>query len=149
MTAPHPDPLVLDGIELSSRLIMGTGGLSSLHTLEQALLASGTELTTVALRRYAPGQGDSLFALLERNDIRILPNTAGCYTARDALLTAEQVSLIDLDQAGHGPAAADIGSLLARLHHGALLGESTGVDADDLVLLAQELLDDVTTDEPG
>lgn len=89
MTAPHPDPLVLDGIELSSRLIMGTGGLSSLHTLEQALLASGTELTTVALRRYAPGQGDSLFALLERNDIRILPNTAGCYTARDALLTAE------------------------------------------------------------
>ena len=89
MTAPHPDPLVLDGIELSSRLIMGTGGLSSLHTLEQALLASGTELTTVALRRYAHGQGDSLFALLERNDIRILPNTAGCYTARDALLTAE------------------------------------------------------------
>ncbi|MFI7579506.1 thiazole synthase [Kocuria sp. M1N1S27] len=68
---------------------MGTGGLSSLHTLEQALGASGTELTTVALRRYAPGQGDSLFALLERNGIRILPNTAGCYTARDALLTAE------------------------------------------------------------
>ncbi|MCM3688966.1 MULTISPECIES: thiazole synthase [Kocuria] len=68
---------------------MGTGGLSSLHTLEQALLASGTELTTVALRRYAPGQGDSLFALLERNAIRVLPNTAGCYTARDALLTAE------------------------------------------------------------
>ncbi|MEX5299896.1 thiazole synthase [Kocuria sp. CPCC 205292] len=93
MTHPHPhpvhDPLVLDGTELSSRLIMGTGGLSSLHTLEQALLASGTELTTVALRRYAPGQGDSLFAMLERNDIRILPNTAGCYTARDALLTAE------------------------------------------------------------
>lgn len=88
MTAPHPDPLVLDGIELSSRLIMGTGGLSSLHTLEQALLASGTELTTVALRRYAPGHGDSLFAMLERSGIRILPNTAGCYTARDAVLTA-------------------------------------------------------------
>ncbi|MFI7481531.1 thiazole synthase [Kocuria sp. M1R5S2] len=91
MTAPHPEPDVLeiDGVRLSSRLVMGTGGLSSLHTLEQALLASGTELTTVALRRYAPGQGDSLFAMLERNDIRILPNTAGCYTARDALLTAE------------------------------------------------------------
>ncbi|GEO97232.1 thiazole synthase [Kocuria turfanensis] len=95
MTHPAPraaslvDPLVLDGTELSSRLIMGTGGLSSLHTLEQALLASGTELTTVALRRYAPGRGDSLFAMLERNGIRILPNTAGCYTARDALLTAE------------------------------------------------------------
>ncbi|MEW1981176.1 thiazole synthase [Citricoccus sp. NPDC079358] len=89
MTTPHPDPLLLDGAEFSSRLIMGTGGLSSLHTLEQALLASGTELTTVALRRYAPGQGDTLFSLLERNGIRILPNTAGCYTARDALLTAE------------------------------------------------------------
>lgn len=84
-----PDHFELDGTELSSRLIMGTGGLSSLHTLEQALLASGTELTTVALRRFTPQQGDSLFAVLERNGIRILPNTAGCYTARDALLTAE------------------------------------------------------------
>lgn len=89
MTTPHPDPLLLDGAEFSSRLLMGTGGLSSLDTLEGALLASGTELTTVALRRYAPGQGDTLFSLLERNGIRILPNTAGCYTARDALLTAE------------------------------------------------------------
>ena len=41
------------------------------------------------MRRYSKQAGDSLFALLERNDIRILPNTAGCYTARDALLTAE------------------------------------------------------------
>lgn len=89
VTDSAPDLLRLDGVPLSSRLIMGTGGLSSLHTLERALLASGTELTTVALRRYAPGPGDTLFALLERNGIRILPNTAGCYTARDALLTAE------------------------------------------------------------
>lgn len=89
VTDSAPDLLQLDGVSLSSRLIMGTGGLSSLHTLERALLASGTELTTVALRRYTPGPGDTLFALLERNGIRILPNTAGCYTARDALLTAE------------------------------------------------------------
>jgi thiazole synthase len=88
-TTAHPDSLVLEGVEFTSRLIMGTGGLSSLHTLEQALLASGTQLTTVALRRYAPGQGDTLFSLLQRHGIRILPNTAGCYTARDALLTAE------------------------------------------------------------
>ena len=88
-TVTASDPFELDGVPLSSRLIMGTGGLSSLLTLEQALLASGTELTTVALRRYTPGPADSLFALLERNGIRILPNTAGCYTARDALLTAE------------------------------------------------------------
>ena len=88
-TVTASDPFELDGVPLSSRLIMGTGGLSSLLTLEQALLASGTEMTTVALRRYTPGPADSLFALLERNGIRILPNTAGCYTARDALLTAE------------------------------------------------------------
>ena len=88
-SVPTADHFELDGAELSSRLIMGTGGLTSLHTLEQALLASGTELTTVAMRRFTPQQGDSLFAVLERNGIRVLPNTAGCYTARDALLTAE------------------------------------------------------------
>ncbi|WP_298044900.1 thiazole synthase [uncultured Citricoccus sp.] len=88
-TTARPDPFVLDEVELSSRLIMGTGGLSSLHTLERALRASETELTTVALRRYTPRQGDSLFSVLERNRIRVLPNTAGCYTARDAVLTAE------------------------------------------------------------
>jgi thiazole synthase len=83
------DALTIDGVELTSRLITGTGGITSLSVLEEALLASGTELTTVAMRRYSRQAGDSLFALLERNDIRILPNTAGCYTARDALLTAE------------------------------------------------------------
>lgn len=83
------DSLTIDGVELTSRLITGTGGITSLSVLEEALLASGTELTTVAMRRYSKQAGDSLFALLERNGIRILPNTAGCYTARDALLTAE------------------------------------------------------------
>lgn len=86
---PALPSLSIDGVELNSRLIMGTGGLSSLSVLEDALIASGTELTTVAMRRYTPQTGDSLFTLLERNDIRILPNTAGCYTARDAILTAE------------------------------------------------------------
>lgn len=90
-TTDTTDALVIDGITLTSRLIMGTGGLTDLAMLERALVASGTSLTTVAVRRYAPtpGTGDSLYGLLRRNDIRILPNTAGCYTARDALLTAE------------------------------------------------------------
>ena len=84
-----PVPLVIDGVELRSRLIMGTGGATSFTTLEKALVASGTELTTVAMRRHS-GQGrDSVFAMLERLGIRALPNTAGCYTARDAILTAE------------------------------------------------------------
>ncbi len=50
------DCLVIDGMELSSRLIMGTGGAPSLDGLGAALLASGTELTTVAMRRYSPAE---------------------------------------------------------------------------------------------
>ncbi|SDB79966.1 thiazole-phosphate synthase [Raineyella antarctica] len=82
-------PLVIDGVTLGSRLVMGTGGATSLATLEKALVASGTELTTVAMRRHSAQGADSVFAILERQGIRALPNTAGCYTARDAVLTAE------------------------------------------------------------
>ncbi|HEX2248234.1 MAG TPA: thiazole synthase [Arthrobacter sp.] len=83
------DELMIDGVTLGSRLIMGTGGAPSLDGLGEALLASGTELTTVAMRRYAAGTGTSVFDLLEQNGIRVLPNTAGCYTAREAVMTAE------------------------------------------------------------
>jgi thiazole synthase len=88
----HPDPadaLVIAGEKFSSRLIMGTGGAPNLEELEQALLASGTELTTVALRRVDPTMQGSLFDVLRRTGIRPLPNTAGCFTARDAVRTAE------------------------------------------------------------
>ncbi|AGP30526.1 thiazole synthase [Corynebacterium terpenotabidum] len=80
--------LTIGSTTLDSRLIMGTGGATSQSVLEDALLASGTQLTTVALRRFTPSTGTSLFDLLNRLDIAVLPNTAGCYTARDALLTA-------------------------------------------------------------
>src|SRR6478672_9651610 len=83
------DALVIDGVELGSRLIMGTGGAPSLDGLGAALLASGTELTTVAMRRYSPTESGSLFQLLVDHGIRVLPNTAGCFTARDAVMTAE------------------------------------------------------------
>lgn len=83
------DSLLIDGVHLNSRLIMGSGGAPSLDGLGAALLASGTELTTVAMRRYSPGLGGSLFDLLVENGIRVLPNTAGCFTAREAVLTAE------------------------------------------------------------
>ena len=78
----------IDGADLDSRLVMGTGGASSLSILETALRTSGTELTTVAMRRFDSESRDSVFAMLERLGIRVLPNTAGCYTARDAVLTA-------------------------------------------------------------
>jgi thiazole synthase len=83
------DPFVVAGESFSSRLIMGTGGATSLSLLEEALIASGTEITTVAIRRFSPEGRDSVFALLDRLGVRALPNTAGCYTARDAVLTAE------------------------------------------------------------
>jgi thiazole synthase len=79
-TGNHPaatDQLVIDGVELGSRLIMGTGGAPSLDGLGAALLASGTELTTVAMRRYSPAESGSLFQLLTDHGIRVLPNTAG------------------------------------------------------------------------
>ena len=82
------DPLVIAGEEFGSRLILGTGGAPHLDELERALIASGTELTTVALRRVDPRAPGSLFELLRRTGIRPLPNTAGCYTARDAVRTA-------------------------------------------------------------
>ncbi|AZU00469.1 thiazole synthase [Brevibacterium linens] len=79
---------MVDDVEMSSRLVMGTGGASSLSILEDALVASGTELTTVAMRRFDAESRDSVFTMLQRLGIRVLPNTAGCYTARDAVLTA-------------------------------------------------------------
>jgi thiazole synthase len=79
----------IDGVDMTSRLVMGTGGASSLSILDAALQASGTELTTVAMRRFDAQSRDSVFRLLDRLGIRILPNTAGCYTARDAVLTAQ------------------------------------------------------------
>jgi thiazole synthase len=84
------DPLVIAGEKFGSRLIMGTGGAPSLDVLGRALAASGTEVTTVAMRRVDPGGGgQSVFGLLTERGIRVLPNTAGCHTAADAVRTAE------------------------------------------------------------
>jgi thiazole synthase len=83
------DRLVIAGKEFSSRLIMGTGGAPSLEVMEAALLASGTELTTVAMRRIDVAAPGSLLDILDRHQIGVLPNTAGCYTSEDAVLTAQ------------------------------------------------------------
>ena len=82
------DILVIAGRELTSRLVMGTGGAPSLEVLEEALVASGTQLTTVALRRLDPNQQGSVLDVLRKHDIAVLPNTAGCFTAGEAVLTA-------------------------------------------------------------
>lgn len=86
MTVP---PLQIGDYALESRLIMGTGGITDLAALEKALIQSGTTLTTVAMRRYSPETKTSVFSMLHRLGIDVLPNTAGCYTVKDTVLTAE------------------------------------------------------------
>jgi thiazole synthase len=83
-------PLTIAGESFGSRLILGTGGASSLTALEEAIGASGTELVTVALRRVdaAATMGGGLLDLLDRCGVRLLPNTAGCYTATEAVKVA-------------------------------------------------------------
>jgi thiazole synthase len=83
------DTMRIAGEQFSSRLILGTGGFPRLETLAAAIRESGTEMVTVALRRIDPGARGSLVDVLDECGVRILPNTAGCYTARDAVLTAK------------------------------------------------------------
>ena len=83
----------MSGLEIAgrtwdSRLIVGTGGFRSLEVMEQALEASGTEIATVALRRVDPSAEGSVLDVVDRLGLFLLPNTAGCYTARDAIRTA-------------------------------------------------------------
>jgi thiazole synthase len=82
------DPFVLADESFSSRLVLGTGGAASLEALEKALVASGAELATVALRRVSPDARGSIVDVLERAGCRLIPNTAGCFTAHDAVTTA-------------------------------------------------------------
>lgn len=82
------DPLVIADQVFSSRLILGTGGAPSLDALEEAVVASGAEMATVALRRVDPSARGSILEVLERCGCRVLPNTAGCFTAFDAVTTA-------------------------------------------------------------
>ncbi|XAN39864.1 thiazole synthase [Micromonospora schwarzwaldensis] len=82
--------LEIGGVPFGSRLVLGTGGAAGLDVLEAAVRASGTELVTVALRRVdtTPGGPGGLLDLLERCGVRLLPNTAGCRTAVEAVKTA-------------------------------------------------------------
>jgi len=82
------DSLVIAGREFGTRLIIGTGGFRNLEVMEEAIEASGAEVATVALRRVDPASSGSIVDLLERQRCFLLPNTAGCFTARDAVTTA-------------------------------------------------------------
>jgi len=72
-----------------SRLIIGTGGFRNLDALGRAVAASGAEMATVAMRRVDSQARGSLLQVLEQQSCFVLPNTAGCFTARDAVTTAQ------------------------------------------------------------
>ncbi|MEZ4458742.1 MAG: thiazole synthase [bacterium] len=101
------DVLKIGPYTFKSRLLLGTSGFPNLSVMRDALTASGTELVTVAIRRLnlAASKESGVLDVLG-DDFTILPNTAGCYTARDAILTAElarealQTDLIKLEVIG-------------------------------------------------
>jgi len=78
----------LAGRTLSSRLILGSGGFTSLELLARAIEASATVLVTVAMRRIDAAARGSLIDVLDGLGVGVLPNTAGCFTAHDAVRTA-------------------------------------------------------------
>jgi thiazole synthase len=80
----------LYGISLSSRLLLGTAQYPSPHVLADAVRASGTEVVTVSLRREAARHrtGDGFWSLIRNLGVRVLPNTAGCHSVKEAVTTA-------------------------------------------------------------
>jgi thiazole synthase len=138
--SPPDDTLRIAGRELRSRLILGTGGFANHELLARACREAEAELCTVALRRLDPAARGSILDVLDEVGADVLPNTAGCYTARDAVTTAHlareafATEWIKLEVIG------DDRTLLP--------------DAVELVAAAEELIDDgfvvlpYTTDDP-
>jgi thiazole synthase len=134
------DSFVLAGRELRSRLILGSGGFANHELLARACEESEAEICTVALRRLDPSATGSILDVLRAAGVDVLPNTAGCFTARDALMTAQlareafETDWVKLEVIG------DDRTLLP--------------DAVELVAAAEELVDDgfvvlpYTTDDP-
>ncbi len=90
MKLDYEEPLVIDGKHYDSRLLVGTGKYKDLNQTREAIEASGAEIVTVAIRRTNIGQNPdepNLLDIINPETYTILPNTAGCYTAEDAVRT--------------------------------------------------------------
>jgi thiazole synthase len=133
-------PLVIAGRSFRSRLLLGTGGFTRMATLADAIDASETELVTVAMRRVEPGSDGSLLDVVAAKGVEVLPNTAGCFTARDAVLTAQL-------------AREALGTDWVKLE---VIGDERTLlpDAPELLVAAEQLVDDgfvvlpYTSDDP-
>ena len=142
----HPElragtqPLEIAGRTFGSRLLLGTGGFTRMETLGEAIDASETELVTVAMRRVDTAAEGSLLDVIAGRGIDVLPNTAGCFTARDAVLTAQL-------------AREAVGTDWVKLE---VIGDERTLlpDAPELLVAAEQLVDDgfvvlpYTTDDP-
>ncbi|TDR94667.1 thiazole synthase [Enterovirga rhinocerotis] len=95
MTATHAatgaSRLTLYGQEVSSRLLLGTALYPSPAVMEEAIRASGAEIVTVSLRRESAGgrAGDAFWRIIRSLGLKVLPNTAGCRSVKEAVTTAE------------------------------------------------------------
>lgn len=124
------DLLHIGNTAYSSRLLLGTSGYPNPQVMSDAVRASGTELVTVSIRRLnmAEATEGTFLELLRGLSVAFLPNTAGCYTAREAILTAQlarealQTNLIKLEVIGDD--------------------ETLMPDVEQLLKAARELLDD-------
>jgi len=133
-------PLRIAGRSFTSRLLLGTGGFTRMETLGDVIDASQTELVTVAMRRIDPGAEGSFLDVITAKGVHVLPNTAGCFTARDAVLTAQL-----------GREA--LGTEWVKLE---VIGDERTLlpDAPELLLAAEQLVDDgfvvlpYTSDDP-
>jgi thiazole synthase len=84
------DALQIGGKKFSSRLFLGTGKFSSAAVMKDAVIASGTQLVTVALKRIdLKTQSDSILSYLKQTDVSLLPNTSGVRTAKEAVFAAQ------------------------------------------------------------
>jgi thiazole synthase len=134
------ETLVIAGREFRSRLVLGSGGFKSHDMLSRALAASGAEMCTVALRRLDPDAHGSILDVLDVAGVQVLPNTAGCFTARDAVVTARL-------------AREALGSNWIKLE---VIGDDRTLlpDAVELLAAAEQLVDEgfvvlpYTTDDP-
>lgn len=90
-TTAAREPLIIGDLTLGSRVLLGTSGYPNPQVMLDAMEASGTELVTVAIRRVnvRDQSEESMLELLQRHGYQLLPNTAGCYTAREAVLVAQ------------------------------------------------------------
>jgi thiazole synthase len=86
---PVGDLFSVGSFTSTSRLIVGTGGFRSLDVLEASMRASESTIATVALRRVDPNVEGSIYDLLAGLNVSLLPNTAGCYSAAEAVKVAE------------------------------------------------------------